>query len=983
MFKISIIVPIYNVEKYLRKCLESVVNQTLKDIEIICINDGSTDNSLAILKEYAQKDARIKIINQENSGVSASRNKGIELATGEYLMFLDSDDWLDLKALEILYKEISINKCDIVKFGIAEVYNNNNIKMHDTNNLLSKKYEELPLESQIYLHLFCWDKIYKTNFIKNNSVNFPLNIKTSEDCVFSILTLLSNAKIKNITDVLYYYNKTNITSATAYPSDAISTDLAGLKYLHTNTLFQNADSKIKYAIINKWIGTAIWYKSNYPKINYNNQIKNYIKYLNSTYTKLELKKISNYKHLKGKNKLGTIFSVKNTDFHKVLTLCGIKFKIKYFKINTGKLKYFKDIDDNCVDSTNVNIVFGVDDNYIQQLSVTIISILLNSCKKCNFNFYILNTGLKSKNKDKLESLKNIREFNINYIDVSGCDFSKFPLNREWISIATYYRLFLSEVLPLNIEKCIYLDCDMIVEDDILELWNSDINDYLAGVVEDECSKSNVERLKLPVENNYFNAGMLVLNLKRIREFNLAENAINYFNKNKNLITLQDQDILNGIFNGKCKYVDLRWNINTPAYMREKANHYYNRDIEAYAIKNPGIIHFTGSYKPWFTYSMHPLRNEYLRYLCYSNFKNDIISYKCRELKSKFICQKKHWNKREILILGIPINIDALFSIKNEYIHKVITILGIKFKVKSKKLVERANFETIESKLSNLSNQLSNFSNQISAIIREEVSYICTREIYSAIEVAKQHSIVFPKYKNCHENKSIAIIGCGPTIQYFNNEIKNDFTIALNDAIFLDKFNFDYLFNWDTNTLNNNKKWYDDVKEYPCTKFYGHCIVENYGSPLDSYNDQELKIEHFYYSARHGWPAFSYGEIIHKDLSTHPLMDFGSIAFGALHFALYTRSKKIYFIGLDTSNIGHILGPNYECTYQLERMLRGYKKFKSFIDIYYPNCEIISVNPVGLKGLFKDVYTQSYVDAHPELLNENIEILSGDEISVKQ
>ena len=95
MAKISIIVPVYNTEKFLEKCLNSLINQTLKDIEIICINDGSTDNSLQILEKFANKDKRIQIINQTNSGPSIARNIGIKKAVGEYIGFVDSDDWVD------------------------------------------------------------------------------------------------------------------------------------------------------------------------------------------------------------------------------------------------------------------------------------------------------------------------------------------------------------------------------------------------------------------------------------------------------------------------------------------------------------------------------------------------------------------------------------------------------------------------------------------------------------------------------------------------------------------------------------------------------------------------------------------------------------------------------------------------------------------------------------------------------------------------
>ena len=115
--KISVIIPVYNVEKYLRECLDSVVNQTMRDIEIICINDGSTDNSLDILKEYAAKDDRIIVINQTNGWLSAARNSGLKIARGEYIQFVDSDDYLELNACETAYKYALQYNADVVVFG--------------------------------------------------------------------------------------------------------------------------------------------------------------------------------------------------------------------------------------------------------------------------------------------------------------------------------------------------------------------------------------------------------------------------------------------------------------------------------------------------------------------------------------------------------------------------------------------------------------------------------------------------------------------------------------------------------------------------------------------------------------------------------------------------------------------------------------------------------------------------------------------------
>ena len=127
---ISIIVPVYNTEKYLEKNINSLINQTYKNIEIIFINDGSTDKSLEILEKYAQKDKRIKIINQEKQGVSNARNKGIDSATGKYIMFVDSDDWIDMDACE--------NLIDIQKLYNAEFIYSNYIKEYEKKSIINK-----------------------------------------------------------------------------------------------------------------------------------------------------------------------------------------------------------------------------------------------------------------------------------------------------------------------------------------------------------------------------------------------------------------------------------------------------------------------------------------------------------------------------------------------------------------------------------------------------------------------------------------------------------------------------------------------------------------------------------------------------------------------------------------------------------------------------------------------------------------------------
>lgn len=131
MVRISVIVPVYNVERYLEECLNHIVKQTFRDIEIICINDGSTDNSPSILNQFAEKDSRIIIVNQKNQGLGAARNKGIELAKGDYIYFMDGDDYLELTAFEELYEISQRYDLDFAMFKLNNFNQSNNEPIHD------------------------------------------------------------------------------------------------------------------------------------------------------------------------------------------------------------------------------------------------------------------------------------------------------------------------------------------------------------------------------------------------------------------------------------------------------------------------------------------------------------------------------------------------------------------------------------------------------------------------------------------------------------------------------------------------------------------------------------------------------------------------------------------------------------------------------------------------------------------------------------
>lgn len=209
MIKVSIIVPVYNVEQYLRKCLDSLINQTLKDIEIICINDGSTDNSRVILQEYAMKDNRIKVRSQENAGVSNARNNGLKIAKGEYIGFCDSDDWIEANFYEKLYNSATKYNADIAATNIIKVRKNKFRKFLSFNSTgIYEDFKEKLEICDIPDYSYIMNKIYKTLPLKESKLLFEEG-RTYEDMIFSVQILLYLKRLVTVPDTNYYYLSRN------------------------------------------------------------------------------------------------------------------------------------------------------------------------------------------------------------------------------------------------------------------------------------------------------------------------------------------------------------------------------------------------------------------------------------------------------------------------------------------------------------------------------------------------------------------------------------------------------------------------------------------------------------------------------------------------------------------------------------------------------------------------------------------------------
>ena len=202
---LSVIVPVYNVEAYLKRCIESVIGQTYKNLEIILVDDGSSDESGNICESYAMSDQRIKVIHQENKGLSGARNTGVKNATGEYVAFFDSDDWLDLTAYEKMIKLVKENKLDIVVCTISKTNGINTEKigapnLKDNYVIQEKDVFECYFKSMIYVVV--WNKIYRREIIKGIISPEPYQ---NEDNYVSGRYLYRARRMMVIDEPLYYY----------------------------------------------------------------------------------------------------------------------------------------------------------------------------------------------------------------------------------------------------------------------------------------------------------------------------------------------------------------------------------------------------------------------------------------------------------------------------------------------------------------------------------------------------------------------------------------------------------------------------------------------------------------------------------------------------------------------------------------------------------------------------------------------------------
>lgn len=283
----------------------------------------------------------------------------------------------------------------------------------------------------------------------------------------------------------------------------------------------------------------------------------------------------------------------------------------------------------------IKICMSFDDNYARHADVTINSLIRNSAPGQEIDFYIIcDARLSASNREKIRSAyAQNAEVIFHFLTVSPGMLPALPLNRKYISLNTYYRLLMQRLLPTGVDKIIYLDSDVVVCQNVAELWETEMDGYCLAGVQDEGGVLQARRLHPLTNPDYINAGVLLFNLREInhRFPDMFITCSEHYYRNRELITLQDQDILNITFKDSIKILPLKWNVSSRMFTFNELEHRYTQTQVSEAINAPALLHYTDSKKPWGIFCDHPLRHLYWQYRAVGN-------YAALTLRERFIRQ---------------------------------------------------------------------------------------------------------------------------------------------------------------------------------------------------------------------------------------------------------------------------------------------------------------------------------------------------------
>ena len=604
--KISIIVPVYNAEKYLDRCLAALINQTFKEIEILCINDGSTDGSLGILNRYQKQDNRVRVFSQKNAGPARARNVGLKNMRGEYLMFCDADDWYEPTMCEELYNTMIEHHVDCAQVKTNWYDYNLQNKTVSWLDKLKMGYSEVDTKIKSQIDVYLWNKIFKKDIVVNYNIKFPEGHKSDDNLfIYKYFAVISTMYF--IDKKLYdHFDRENSIIDLLYSQDVIKyIDLEDkifilsdfYKFIKEKAILKDNLEYFKFKLFDVLLVT--W--RIVPKVWEYKFLDDFSKMLKS----LDLTVYNNKTFY---NKILLFIKDKNYEaaiYNLNYELVNRKWELDKYKIQEELFPMRK---------KSIPIVFNCDNSFTKYMSVAIQSIISNASSDNFYDIIILHHDISDQNIRILKQYYDTKFSSIRFYNMKKF-IHKYKVNlwftTNHIKSCAYYRIFVSEIFS-HFEKLIYLDADLILKTDIAKLYNEKLGDNVIGAVKD-FAISNVTKddnlyenfkdlyayltqtLKIEKMENYFNSGVLLIDVKKIKKyFNAFVNTTKINNR-----FFHDQNILNSVLQKKCKALDISWNI--------QQNGPNSPQLEFYSLKNAKILHFCSKCKPWNT--LHWKSNE--------------------------------------------------------------------------------------------------------------------------------------------------------------------------------------------------------------------------------------------------------------------------------------------------------------------------------------------------------------------------------------
>lgn len=637
--KVSVIIPVYNAEKYLRQCLDSVVNQTLREIEIICVDDASTDGSKAILQEYAERDSRVvPVFYAENMSASQARKDGVMLAKGQYIMFLDADDTYELTACKELSVEMDKRNVDILQFG---TYVDALPSVATETVVFFERFAEpylKPLEGrEVFDACFkskkyrftIWNKIYRAELCKKafSHIEDGFFPKAQDLYAYFVISWFAKSYI-GIKNKYYHYNYgRGITGdgrampLTTFERHCSQSQIVGrcrffLQSQGATSQYSGVLANIERSLIDECVNC--WYNSVAEEDGSEGFRMLLSSWGNASVADAIARKEKGLVEIAARKSMDIDFPRKYLDY--ASGAARFAFEKEYInRVETILPERYEKI---------VPIIFAADDNYAVYTGVAIESIICHANPLYLYRVYIINSAVDESHIQILESIstKNVivRCVNIQYqLDKHNVElYSRAHYTKEM-----FYRFLIPEVF-FNFPRAIYLDGDLIVETDIAKILNVDMgSSYVAAVrnpVSDYTRKHIRSNFSLDADN-YFNSGVLVINVEEWQKSYIVKKCFELFKEiPKKLLFCPDQDILNIVCNEKTYFLDPAWN-----YMWHFVDGTEEQKSLYASVVNSvngqfKILHFASNIKPW-NHPERPLSIYFWKYAISSPFFSEILA----------------------------------------------------------------------------------------------------------------------------------------------------------------------------------------------------------------------------------------------------------------------------------------------------------------------------------------------------------------------